>query len=134
MASRNILIGSYTSRIPRVDLVARRVLVTKNPSSIFENEGSESYETFTASNCTVQPASGQDLLVLDEGLRDRETYTIFTDTVLLGVQEGTNRKGDQVEYDGLTGTSWFSVVTSKKHNVGVIPHFECLIVKEPEGS
>lgn len=121
--------------IPRKTYNARRVLLNKDTGSIFENASDATtpilYETFLTLECTIQPTTGQDLQTLSEGLRDRESYRIFTSTPLTSVIEGSNRLGDQIEYSGVNGTSWFTVVKVKKRDVGVCPHYEAVIVKEP---
>lgn len=121
--------------IPRKTYTARKVFLNKDNTSIFENAPDsttpETYESFLTKACTIQPTTGQDLQTLSEGLRDKESYKILTSTPLTAVIENTNRLGDQIQYDGVNGTSWFTVVKVKKWDVGVCPHYEAVIVKEP---
>lgn len=122
--------------IPRKSYNAREVRKNKESGSIFENDTDDTtpflYTSFTVKQCTIQATKGQDLLTLDEGFRDQEVYTLFTETPITSVIESTNRLGDQIEYDGVNGTSWFTVIKVKKWNVGVAPHYMAIIVKDPD--
>lgn len=123
---------TFTTNIPRITLQARQRNAVKDAGSRFENKKSSVTVTlFDLEYCTVQPTKGDDLLVLDEGLRGKEIYTLRTNTPITTAVEGTDRLADQVEYDGVNGLSWFTIIKVREWSVGVIPHYEALIVKEP---
>lgn len=114
--------------IPRVDLQARRV------SNILDERNrpvDNAVEMFTAENCTVQPASGADLLTLPEGYRDAEVFNIFTDTALRTAVRGTDSKADEVylseKYTPRAG--YFTVIQSKAWQNGVIDHYHVVVVR-----
>ena len=45
--------------------------------------------------------------------------------------EGSERLSDQIQYEGVTGLAWFDVIKVKNWNGGVIPHYEAIIVRQP---
>lgn len=51
---------------------------------------------------SVQPASGRDLLRLEEGQRTRETITVFTPDDLRTTDEATGTPADRIEWQGST--------------------------------
>jgi hypothetical protein len=69
--------------------------------SVFTVTGGVSQPTVTISNsptilnatASVQPIKGEEVMLVPEGRRDRETYTMFTSTQILGV---TTQNPDQV--------------------------------------
>lgn len=126
MFQRNIL-------IPRQDYSARHRQQNTDGASNFSNKKTNiTYDPFVAENCTIQPAQGDDLQTLDEGLRNREVLVIITDTPLTPGREGSNVLADQIEYEGVDGISWYTVVKVKKHDAGVINHWRAVIVREPK--
>lgn len=115
--------------IPRIDLTARTVQIvfdTRNRPT------SETFVEFTLDSCTIQPASGSDLEVLPEGLRDSEAFNVFTNTPLKTAIRGTTEDGDEVfipsPYTQVPG--YFSVIKVKAWQVGVIPHYRVLVVRD----
>lgn len=123
-----------TGLIPRPTLPARRQLLNKESGSIFENSVETiTYENFDCLKCTVQPTQGRELQQLPEGMRNKEAYTIRSETILTSAIEGSNRLGDQIQYTAVDGaTHWFTIIKVKKWAVGVIPHCESIMVREPE--
>lgn len=119
------------SGIPRVTLQARRRVKTLNPDGYATTTTNTSFDLL---QCTVQPASGDDLLVVPEGLRDKEAFNIFTQTNANPAVEGTNSPGDQVflttRYASDEG--WFTVVKRKAWQNGVINHYHLIVIKENE--
>ena len=119
--------------IPRKTLTARTRQAVKKGGSVFSNVGLETeYKEFELLQCTVQPIKGQDRQVLPEGIRDAESYKVFSETPVISVEEDTNNIGDQILIDGVTGDAWFTAYTVKKWQVGLIPHYEIHVVKEPD--
>ena len=130
------LLNSFTLLDSQV-LSGRRKVFVKDTSTTnpFENKGSYSYQTFTIENCSVQPLTDKNQMLLTEGIREYEAYTIFTTTALRSAQEKSNDLADQVELDGLFGLSWFTVLRSKKYGMTSSgPQYEVTVVKYPNKS
>lgn len=123
------ILRSRRSPIPFVDLNARTVETTFDSSNY---PTGETYTTFTLSTCTVQPASGTDLRVLPEGLRDSEVYNIFTETDAQPALEGTTSKSDEVflSSDYASDEGWFVVVKRKAWRNNIIPHYHLMVVRK----
>lgn len=79
----------------------------------------------TFRECTVQPSTQNELLVLDEGLRDKNVFTMYTKTEIRSVVEGTNQLPDIVVIDGVEHT----VVKSMPWKNNIINHYKALLVK-----
>lgn len=112
--------------IPRKSLNARRVEETLDDFNRPINIG---YVTFTAEMCTIQPLSGDDVLVLGEGFRDKSVYNVRTNTLISAGSEASNRKPDEIEIYG----KWYRVIRVQVHLVGIIPHYECICVEKDTG-
>lgn len=118
--------------IPRITLQGYHRFVVKETGGVFENDLESTTSTpFAALRCTVQPLTGQQLQVLDEGLRAKEAYNVFTNTPITVAVEGTNQISDQLEIDGVNGVSLFTVISVKKWNNQLIPHYHAVVVKDP---
>jgi hypothetical protein len=82
-------------------------------------EGAEVARTIRA---TVQPASGKDLLALEEGRRNRATYVLYTDS-LLEIKDAKNPPRVTLFGDD------FEAVHVEPWQNGVRPHFKGLFQK-----
>lgn len=112
--------------IPRKTLQARHV--TEGYDAYGYPTGL-TYVPFEALVCTVQPIQGKDLLLLPEGMRDKEAYTVWTETECDTVNEGTDKKPDEIQIYG----DWYKVTKKRSWQVGLIPHYELVVVKRDEG-
>lgn len=112
--------------IPRITLQARRVVEVRDR---FNRILSTDLTTFDAELCTVQPFVGDTFLLSPEGFQNKDVYTLFTQTKLQIGKQGTTEKADEVFFDN----KWFRVVKVKNWSVGLIPHYECVIVELDEG-
>lgn len=79
----------------------------------------------TFRECTIQPSTQNELLVLDEGLRDKNVFTLYTKTEIRSVLEGTDQLPDVVLIDGVEHT----VVKSIPWSNNIINHYKALLVK-----
>lgn len=76
-------------------------LFRKNAGSYVNGIWVEGTETEIAITASVQPTSGEEMLSLPEGRRNRKTYSLFTSTpieVIHGLNNSTNP--DQIEIYG----------------------------------
>ncbi len=80
------------------------------------------YETFTF-NGSVQPLTGKAMDALPEGRRERASYTVYTETLLRGVESGTNP--DEVFVFG----AWHEVFRVEPWQNGILPHYRAIIQK-----
>lgn len=48
----------------------------------------------------VQPASGRDLLILEEGLRTRESVSVYTPDAIVGMDDASGAPPDIVQHEG----------------------------------
>ena len=115
--------------IPRRDLQGRSNELRLDSRN---NPVGNSATPFTLHNCTLQPASGADLYSLDEGMRDSEIFTIFTETIVRTVIRGSANKADEVFIDSpyTPSPGWFTVVKSKVWQNGIVPHYRILVVRK----
>lgn len=112
--------------IPRLTLTARRVVEIRDR---FNRITGTNTESFSAKLCTVKPFVGDTFLLSPEGLQNKDVYTLFTETKLQVGKQGTTEKPDEIFFDG----KWFRVAKVKNWSVGLIPHYECIIVELDEG-
>jgi len=112
--------------IPRKTIPARRSVETTND---FNEVIGITNQSFNALQCTVQPVVGGSMTPDLIGYADREIYTVYTETQLVVGLEGTNRKPDEL----FIYNKWFKVIRCKRWQVGVIPHYECVVVEKDEG-
>lgn len=82
----------------------------------------------TFRECTIQPSNQTELMVLDEGLRDKNVFTLYTKTKIRSIVEGTNQLPDLVIVDGVEHT----VVKVMEWNNNIINHYKALLVKSSE--
>jgi hypothetical protein len=115
--------------IYRQDLPGRNNTVTLDSRN---NPIGSSIIDFTLKACTIQPASGDELKTLDEGYRDAELFTIFTETIVRTALRGTSQKADEVfistPYTAVAG--WFTVLKSKPWQNRIVPHYQILVVRK----
>lgn len=121
-------VRSRRDPIPRLTLQARHQSVEYDVTNYPIGETTIPYDL---ENCTIQPATGGALLSLPEGMRDREVYKVLTSTSPSLVQEGGSALYDEVFIPSpyTTTASWFLIVEKASCNVGLIPHYELLVVK-----
>lgn len=126
------MIKRRNGAIPRKTYSARQRTLVADNTSVFSNKTTSiTYTPFSVINCTIQPASGSDLKTLDEGFRNKEVYILRTETAVIAVDEGSPRLSDQIQFNGVSGLDWFDVIKVKNWSVGVIPHYEVIIVRQP---
>lgn len=82
-------------------------------------DGAEAAFQFTAS---VQPLKGNELLTLPEGLREKETYKLYTSTQLFTARENDDKKPDKVQIFGKT----FEIIKVEIWQNKVIPHYKAI--------
>lgn len=76
-------------------------LYRKNPGAYVNGVWQQSGETLIPITCSVQPTTGEDMLSIPEGRRNRKSYALFTSTkvnVIHGLNNSTNP--DQLEIYG----------------------------------
>ena len=113
-------------------LQGQRKTFVQDPNSTFKNKGTYQYTPFSVENASVQPLTDKNQLLLAEGIREYEAYTIFTSTLLKSAEETTVELADQVLINGLFGESWFTVLRSKKYSITSNgSQFEVTVVKYP---
>lgn len=120
------MIKRRNGAIPRKPIPARRSTEVKND---FNEVTGITHQTFNALNCTVQPIEGGSMTPDLVGYMDREVFTVFTETFLVAGVEGSNRKPDELFIYG----KWFKVIRCKRWQVGLAPHYECVVVEKDEG-
>lgn len=111
--------------IPRTTFPARRYTQTLDEY----NRPSVSFVDFTVENAGApQPVIGEDQIVLPEGFRNRNTFRIFTTTVMRSVEEFTSNEADQV----YIAPFWYTVVKSHPWSYGLQSHYEIYVAKNPD--
>lgn len=120
------MIKRRSGMIPRKTLQARRVIETRN--SFNEITGVQ-YVTFQALQCTDQPYEGDTFDPNMTGFTNRKVRTVFTETLLQDGDDNSNRKADEVFMYG----SWWKVFKVKSWQVGLIPHYEVIVIEKDEG-
>lgn len=76
-------------------------LYRKNPGAFVDGRWLESGETLILITASIQPTSGEEMLSLPEGRRNRKTYSLFTSSkveVIHGLNNSVNP--DQIEIYG----------------------------------
>jgi hypothetical protein len=74
---------------------------------------------------SVQPTSAHDLLFLEEGRRERKSYTLFTDYKLLCLAETGDKNPDRVTIDDVV----YEVVIEAPWRNNVINHYKYIVQK-----
>lgn len=82
----------------------------------------------TFRECTVQPSTQTELMVLDEGLRDKNVFTMYTKTEIRSILEGGNQLPDIVVIEGVEHT----VVKVMSWQNNIINHYKAMLVKSSE--
>ena len=120
-----------------VVLTGRRKVFVKDVNSPFSNAGVYSYVSFNIENASAQPINNNNnnnsnQLLLADGIREYEAYTIYTSTLMKSSEETTTELADQVQLNGIYGLNWFTVVKSKKHSMTSNgSQYEVTVVKYP---
>lgn len=73
-------------------------------------------------SASVQPLTGNEKLTLPEGIREKETYRIYTDFELHTSNEKDKKKADRVTLFGKT----FEIVRCDIWQNKVIPHYKAI--------
>ena len=121
------------SLFPTFTLTVRRPTETIDTGQYIDGvwvpgtEGTVTNPDFTIQT-SVQPASGKDLEVLEEGLRTKEILKIYPTTELKAVDQHNNIEADIVEYNG----NDYKVINVKAYQNGIINHYKCLIMRVKE--
>ncbi len=82
----------------------------------------------TFKECTIQPSTQTELMVLDEGLRDKSVFTLYTKTEIRSIREGDDQLPDLVVIDGIEHT----VVKVMPWKNNIINHYKAMLVKSSE--
>ena len=95
----------------------------------FDGEGKYSpgaRDPFTI-NASLQPSTSTDLLVLEEGLRNRKSFTLFyeSENPLQMVKPGTSQMPDIVVYNG----EEYDCVSTMPWRNTIINHYKSIIQK-----
>jgi len=80
--------------------------------------------TFTI-KASVQPMSGDEVLTLPEGDREKELQTVYTDTLLRTIDQDTKTEADRVVWNG----SDYEVIKVRPYQMGALDHYECIIAR-----
>jgi hypothetical protein len=110
--------------------IPRKTLQARNVQDTVDNfgrpqVGQSVYTPFDLLNTTIQPYQGEDLMVLDTGFQSKRAFTLFTETKVTEGEEDSQTKPDEVMIEG----DWYRVAKVKPWQVGVIPHYEVIVVK-----
>jgi len=119
--------GTWSPRlIPRKTLNAKRVTggVDADGYPIDDVD-----VAFTVENASVQPVTGYSLQAVPEGYRDNRVVRVYTTTEVLIGDEGTDLKGDQIEFEP---GRWGRVVKVEPWQVGVQSHYLAFVVEVNE--
>ena len=120
------MIKRRNGAIPRKTLQARH---KQDVLDEFERPLTPTVTPFSAKNCTVQPYVGDTFQLAPDGFQGKDVFTVFTETLLTRGKEGSLIKPDEL----LINNVWFRVVKVKPWQVGLIPHYECIVVELDEG-
>ncbi len=115
----------------------------ESTDSVWDNEvASYSFEKIVLENCMVQVIEKEDLQVLPQGLSIDNTFTIFTDTPIYQLIEGTTFLGTSVyvpsSYFNFNDSTpaelqlggWYNVITPHHRRNGLLEHTEAVLVKD----
>ena len=120
------MIKRRNGAIPRKTLQARH---KQDVLDEFERPLTPVTTPFKIYNCTVQPYVGDTFQLAPDGFQGKDVFTLFTETLLTRGKEDSLIKPDEV----LINNIWFRVVKVKPWQVGLIPHYECIVVELDEG-
>lgn len=90
--------------------------------------GEPSYTAIIFEYCTVQPISGYSKTLLDEGIREKVSYTIYTSTKPHYAKEKTDQIEDLISFDDYL----LSVHDVNTWQNDLIPHYDNTCVKNDE--
>jgi hypothetical protein len=76
-------------------------------------------------DCCVQPTSGEDKVSLPEGVRERESYKIYSAVELKTNDEIAGTKADRINLEGKI----FEVQTAQNHFGLGISHWKSIVVR-----
>jgi hypothetical protein len=76
-------------------------------------------------DCCVQPTSGEDKVSLPEGVRERESYKIYSQVELKTNDEISGIRADRVNLDGKI----FEVQTAQNHFGLGISHWKSIVIR-----
>lgn len=79
-------------------------------------------------NASVQPTTPDEMQMLPEGERDRQAFTLYSDTELLVSNDNTQQPSDRVQIDGAT----YKASARAPWQNSIIPHHRTVVVKENE--
>lgn len=142
MARSYRLLSGRNKLIPRIEVEGRhRKWGKSDPDNPFENGGVDvEYESFTATECTVQPMSGKALRDLNNkltlaGEEDYDSFTVYSETPLFGANEGTKGLSDQLYLPTSRGTKeWFTVIKSDVYVSSGAPRYRHYLISVPVGT
>jgi len=75
---------------------------------------------------SLQPMSMRDLQMLPEGERVKQTYKLYTDSLLFTGREGAMRSPDRV----CVNQEWFRVHSTERWDGTDLPYFKSVLVRE----
>lgn len=84
-------------------------------------------EEFTVQT-SVQPTWREDLVILPEGRRSEETYTLFCTDKILNENDNLIQKADLAEIYG----EIYEVFHVARWQNGIIPHYKAIVIKLAE--
>lgn len=133
------LIGKNTL-IPRKDIQGRKRSYSKSPTStsVFANTDQEIIELdFIVKDCSVQPTTGRSLRdytmkLQNEGLRDHDSYIVYSGVMLQDSKEGTGILPDQLFLPDANGIDvWFTVLKTDRYVTSGVERFQSFVVAIP---
>lgn len=117
--------------------------IVKDSGSVWDNDVTGyDFEKIILENCMVQNIEKEDLQVLPQGLSIDNTFTVFTDTPVYQVVDGTDFLGTSVyvpdSYFNVNDTEtarfslggWYNVITPHHRRNGLLEHTEAILVKD----
>lgn len=113
-------------------LIPRKIFNAKRLTGGVDSDGypiDDVEVPFTVENASFHPVSGYALQAVPEGYRDSRVGKIYTTTETLIADEGTDLKGDLIEFE--TG-KWARVIKVEPWNVGVQTHYLAYVVEVNE--
>lgn len=133
------LIGKNTL-IPRQDKQGRRRTYAKNSAgSIYQNvDLGVLTEEFVITECSVQPPSGRSVRDYTmklgmEGLKDHDSYIVYSSVMLKDSKEGTGILPDQILLSDSNGNEvWFTVLKTDKYVTSGVERYQSFVVAMPE--
>lgn len=100
-----------------------QTVMRQTAGAYYRGEWANGVETVVTVYGSVQPVSGQELMVLPEGRRTRDTVKIYTDTELNTSEN--NQQADKILWRG----HLYEVAMKAPYQSGVINHFKYYATK-----